>query len=162
MYYARRRGTNQQQELQADTPRLNPMYHGSALILLPDVCELPAKRQRKRKAPVSVFVPAPAPTVARPPTRPHAALARPCESSVSQRERHVRAPSWGPAGDAELYGYLVERAAASPPGSRTARRRQPCDRERAMRGGAAERTRDVPVRRGGTTARPVPVRRGST
>ena len=81
---------------------------------------------------------------------------------ASHAGRHVVPRSWGPAGDAELYGYLVERAAASPPGSRTARRRQPCDRERAMRGGAAERTRDVPVRRGGTTARPVPVRRGST
>ena len=38
--------------------RLNPMYHSSSLILLPDVCELPAKRQRKRKAPVPVFEPA--------------------------------------------------------------------------------------------------------
>ena len=37
------------------------MYHGS-LILLPDVCELPAKLQRKRKAPTPVFVPVPAPT----------------------------------------------------------------------------------------------------
>ena len=91
---------------------------------------------------------------------------------ASHAGRHVVPRSWGPAGDAELYGYLVERAAASPPGSRTARRRQPCDRERAMRGGAAERTRDVPVRRGGTTARArasaqgehvahAPVRRGA-
>ena len=39
--------------------RLNPMYHGSSLILLPDVCELPAKRQRKRKVSTPVFVPAP-------------------------------------------------------------------------------------------------------
>ena len=38
--------------------RLNPMYHSSSLILLPDVCELPAKRQRKRKAPVPAFGPA--------------------------------------------------------------------------------------------------------
>jgi hypothetical protein len=37
------------------------MYHGSQLVILPDVCELPAKRQRKRKVPVPVFVPAPAP-----------------------------------------------------------------------------------------------------
>ena len=36
-------------------------HHGSSLILLPDVCELPAKRQRKRKAPVPVFEPAPPP-----------------------------------------------------------------------------------------------------
>ena len=42
------------------------MYHGSSLILLPDVCELPRMRQRKRKAPVPVFEPAPAP----PPPRP--------------------------------------------------------------------------------------------
>ena len=34
-------------------------HHGSSLILLPDMCELPAKRQRKRKAPVPVFEPAP-------------------------------------------------------------------------------------------------------
>ena len=27
------------------------MYHGSSLILLPDLCELPARRQHKRKAP---------------------------------------------------------------------------------------------------------------
>ena len=33
-------------------------HHGSSLILLPDMCELPAKRQRKRKAPVPVFEPA--------------------------------------------------------------------------------------------------------
>ena len=33
-------------------------HHGSSLILLPDVCELPAKRQRKRKAPVPAFGPA--------------------------------------------------------------------------------------------------------
>ena len=32
------------------------------LILLPDVCELPAKRQRKKNVPTPVFVPAPAPT----------------------------------------------------------------------------------------------------
>ena len=38
------------------------MYHGSSLILLPDLCELPAKRQHKRKAPTPMFVPAPAPT----------------------------------------------------------------------------------------------------
>ena len=38
------------------------MFHGSSLILLPDVCELPAMRQHKRKAPTPVFVPAPAPT----------------------------------------------------------------------------------------------------
>ena len=38
------------------------MYHGSSLILLPDLCELPARRQHKRKAPTPVFVPAPAPT----------------------------------------------------------------------------------------------------
>ena len=48
------------------TARPNPMYHGSSLILLPDVCELPRMRQRKRKAPVPVFEPAPAP----PPPRP--------------------------------------------------------------------------------------------
>ena len=36
--------------------------YGTSLILLPDVCELPVRRQRKRKAPV----PAPAP----PPPRP--------------------------------------------------------------------------------------------
>ena len=34
-------------------------HHGSSLILLPDVCELPAKRQRKRKASTPAFVPAP-------------------------------------------------------------------------------------------------------
>ena len=28
--------------------RLNPMYHCSPLILLPDECALPVKRQRKR------------------------------------------------------------------------------------------------------------------
>ena len=37
------------------------MYHGSTLILLPDVCELPAKLQRKRKAPMPAFEPATAP-----------------------------------------------------------------------------------------------------
>ena len=37
------------------------MYHGSTLILLPDLCELPAKLQRKRKAPVPAFGPATAP-----------------------------------------------------------------------------------------------------
>ena len=34
------------------------MYHGSTLILLPDVCELPAKLQRKSKAPMPAFGPA--------------------------------------------------------------------------------------------------------
>ena len=45
------------------------MYHVSTLILLPDVCELPAKLQRKKKAPVPAFEPATAP----PPPRPHKA-----------------------------------------------------------------------------------------
>ena len=46
------------------------MYHGSTLILLPDVCELPVKRQRKRKAPVPVFGPTPAPAPPQPQPAP--------------------------------------------------------------------------------------------
>ena len=39
-----------------------PTYHASMLIWLPDVCELPAKRQRKKNVPTPAFGPAPAPT----------------------------------------------------------------------------------------------------
>ena len=46
------------------------MYHGSTLILLPDVCELPAKLQRKRKAPVPAFGPAHAPAPPQPQPTP--------------------------------------------------------------------------------------------
>ena len=46
------------------------MYHCSTLILLPDLCELPVKRQRKRKAPVPVFEPAPAPAPPQPQPTP--------------------------------------------------------------------------------------------
>ena len=40
------------------------------LIWLPDVCELPVKRQRKRKAPVPVFGPTPAPAPPHPQPAP--------------------------------------------------------------------------------------------
>ena len=46
------------------------MYHGSTLILLPDLCELPVKLQRKRKAPVPAFWPAHAPAPPQPQPAP--------------------------------------------------------------------------------------------
>ena len=68
------------------------MYHGSSLILLPDLCELPAKRQHKRKAPTPVFVPAPAPTAP-----PHPA---PVSSKGFKQKRSTYRISAAPTGRA--------------------------------------------------------------